>query len=64
MIACKVTKREISSVMRKCTRKTGWHRESSGSQITWPITAEYYILPDIQNKLLKNILMGSVREER
>lgn len=32
--------------------------------MTWPITVEYYILPDIQNQLLKNILMGSVGEER
>lgn len=50
--------------MRQCARKTGWQRESSGSQMTWPITVEYYILPDIQNQLLKNILMGSVGEER
>lgn len=38
--------------------------ESSGSQITWPIIVEYNILHDIQNQLLKNILMGNVGEER
>lgn len=49
--------------MRYCSR-TAWHRESSESQITCPITVEYNILHDIQNQLLKNILMGNVGEER